>query len=118
LAQVIRADDYAGTRIRVSAWVKGQGLERSGHFTATSFAADSGPMSPGLTRAACSLGGTFDWRLCEGVLDVPSMADTIEVSLGLEGKGAAWVDDVRITPVGLDVPLTEIDERPRALRNG
>jgi hypothetical protein len=118
LAQVIRADAYAGTRIRVSAWVKGQSLERGGHVTTTSYAADSGPMSPGLTHATCSFGGTFEWRLCEGVLDVPSIADTIEVSLGLQGKGAAWIDDVRIAPVGLDVPLTEIDERPRALKNG
>ena len=29
------------------------------------------------------------------------------MSLGLEGRGTAWVDDVELVAVGLDVPLTE-----------
>ncbi len=118
LAQTIRADAYAGTRVRVSAWVKARGLERGGRFSVHTFAADAGLFNPGLTRAGCPLEAAGEWRLCQGVLDVPSITDTIEVGLNLEGKGAAWVDDVKIEPVGLDVALTEVDDRPRALGNG
>ncbi|HVH42941.1 MAG TPA: hypothetical protein VM925_11380 [Labilithrix sp.] len=118
LAQAIRADRHAGTRVRVAGWVKGEKLERGGRFRAATFAADAGPMSPGLTHASCSLDGSFDWRLCEAVLDVPDSADTLDVGLVLEGKGTAWLDDVSVTPVGLDVPLTDVDDRPSALQNG
>jgi hypothetical protein len=118
LAQTIRADDYAGTRVRVSAWLKARDVERGGSFTVTSYAGDAGPLSPGLTKASCGLGRTLEWELCEGVLDIPVIADTMQVSLGLQGKGTAWMDDVRVVPVGLDVPLTEVDRRASALRNG
>ena len=79
LSQTIRADDYAGTRVRVSAWVKSRSLERGGRFSVTTFAADAGPLSPGMTRATCDLEGAREWRKCEGVLDVPTIADTIEI---------------------------------------
>lgn len=118
LAQSIRADLHAGTRVRVSAWIKSLGVERGGSFGITTYAADAGPLSPGLTRAHCGLGGTTEWHLCEGVLDVPAFADSLELALALQGKGTAWMDDVRIEPVGLDVPLTEVDDRPRGLLNG
>jgi hypothetical protein len=118
LTQSIRADDYAGTRVRVSAWVKAQGVERGGSFNVVAYAADAGPMSPGLTRAVCPLPETLGWKLCEGVIDIPTIAGAIHVSLNLQGKGAAWMDDVQLSPVGLDVPLTEIDRRPPALLNG
>ncbi|MDB4938790.1 MAG: Transcriptional regulator, AraC family protein, partial [Labilithrix sp.] len=118
LVQSIRADDYAGTRVRVSAWVKAENVERGGFFAVNTYAADAGPLSPGLTSARCGLGPTSEWKQCEGVIDVPSLADTLQVTLGLEGKGTAWIDDVRLTPVGLDVPLTHVDRRSSALVNG
>lgn len=118
LLQDVRADDFAGTRVRVTAWVKGKDLERGGRFWALTYGPDSGPLSPGLTRAGCSFEGTFAWRKCEGVLDVPQGASILDLGLALEGKGTAWIDDVTITPVGLDVPLTEVDRRARAIENG
>jgi hypothetical protein len=118
LSQTIRADAYAGARVRVSAWVKARGLERGGRFSVHTFAADPGMFNPGLTYAGCPLHEGGEWRLCQGVLDVPSITDTIEVGLNLEGKGTAWVDDVKIEPVGLDVAITDVDDRPRALGNG
>ncbi len=48
----------------------------------------------------------------------PPLADIVQVSLGLQGKGTAWMDDVRIEPVGREVPLTEVDHRPSTLVNG
>lgn len=118
LVQSIRAGEHAGTRIEVSAWVKSKGLERGGRFGVTTFPANPGPMSPGLTRASCHLAKDVEWRRCEGVLDVPDIADTIAISLDLEGKGVAWVDDVAIRAVGLDVPTSEVDERSHVLLNG
>ncbi len=49
---------------------------------------------------------------------LPPLADIVQVSLGLHGKGTAWMDDVRIEQVGLDVPLTQVDHRPSTLATG
>ncbi len=118
LAQSIAADEWAGMRVRVSAWVKSRALERGGSFSVTTFAADSVMFSPGLTRAYCPLDFDMVWRRCEGVLDIPRNADSIQVALNLQGKGEAWIDDLEIVPVGLDVPPTNVDQRPRAIENG
>ena len=48
---------------------------------------------------ACKLSGTFEFRLCEIVLDVSDRADSIQIGVGLGGSGTAWLDDVTLEPV-------------------
>jgi hypothetical protein len=97
--------------------VRATNAERGGAFGVTTYAADSEQFSPGLTRAKCELDRGSEWKRCDVVLDVPPVADVVAIALGLEGRGAAWIDDVTIERVGRDVPLTHLDTRPRGLVN-
>ena len=117
MLQSIRAADHRGKRLRVSAWVKGADVE-SGWLLAQAMAADSGLDSEGISRGTCDVEGTFDWRRCEVVLDVPARAETIHVSACMAGHGTIWIDDVLLEEVDASVPLTWIDRRPREPAGG
>jgi hypothetical protein len=79
--------------------VKGEGISSRGDLWARVQAADSPADGPGLGYGNCELAGTFDFRPCEIIFDVPERADSIEVGLGLGGAGTAWIDDVTLEPV-------------------
>jgi hypothetical protein len=116
LLQSILAADHRGRRLRASAWLRGESARRAALLVQV-MGPESGPGSEGLSRGSCDAHGTFDWTLCEVVLDVPMAGDTIHISADLEGRGALWVDDVRLEQVGDDVPVTWTDQRPRAPAN-
>jgi len=47
----------------------------------------------------CKIVGTKQWRLCEGVFEVPDFAVSAEVvAENKAASGTLWVDDVRLTP--------------------
>lgn len=117
LLQSLRADDARGRRLRLVAWVRGAAVD-SGSLLVQVMAVDSGLGSEGISRAACDLTGTFDWRRCELVFDVPARADTIHVSPSLEGRGTLWVDDLVLDQVASDVPVSWVDQRPNGPTNG
>ncbi len=117
LLQSLRAADHRGKRLRASVWLRGQAVDDAA-FWVNVLAAESAPDSEGISRGVCGVDGTFDWTRCEVVLDVPPRARTIHINVYLEGRGTLWIDDVEMQEVGPDVPLTWIDGRPRAPRNG
>ncbi len=117
LLQSIRAADYHRKRLRASAWLRGDAVT-SGAFLVQVMAAESGVGSEGISRGSCGVEGTFGWKRCEVVLDVPARGETIHISPYLEGRGTLWVDDVKLEEVGPEVPVTWIDRRSRALSGG
>jgi hypothetical protein len=101
LAQIVRAQQYWGKRVRVSAYIKGwespNAQPESLYFTATAF----GP--GGMVRGESGLvatGPSDAWRRYEQVLDVPPGSLTIELRVWLERSGQIWVDDVRLEELG------------------
>jgi hypothetical protein len=52
--------------------------------------------------------GTADWQQYSVVLDVPADSAALAYGFFIGGTGEAWVSGVRIEPVGLDVPSTNI----------
>jgi hypothetical protein len=117
LLQTIRAEDHRDKRLRASVWLRGESVA-SAAFLVQVMSAESGEDSEGISRGFCGTEGTFDWKRCEVVLDVPERGETIHVSAVLEGRGALWVDDVQLEEVGPAAPLTWVDRRPRTPRNG
>ena len=59
--------------------------------------------------------GTREWRLYEGVLDVPASATNIAFGFLLHGSGELWADGFRLEPVSGAVPLTVPDNGVRPL---
>ncbi|HKE17427.1 MAG TPA: hypothetical protein VKB80_21280 [Kofleriaceae bacterium] len=115
--QSIRAADHRGKRMRASAWLRGADADDAALLVQV-MTGESGPGSEGISSGVCGAQGTFDWRRCDVVFDVPERADTIHITPYLEGRGTVWIDDVSLDEVGRDVPLTWVDRRPRAPENG
>jgi len=88
-----------GRRVRVTAWVKGERIERGD----TSWKVGTVDLSFGLPdgtmqhRSVCGLTGSFDWRQVEGTIEVPPAARGLHVRLGLNGAtGTMWIDHVEL----------------------
>jgi hypothetical protein len=91
LVQSIRADNYRGKSIRLTAWLKTDEARGAGIFLRVDGAGqrtrDLGSTSPRRSQA------TKDWEKETVELDVPKSATEIFFGVTLSGKGAAWVDD-------------------------
>lgn len=110
LTQGFRADEYRGKRLRLSAFVKAEGVEKAGLWmridgkekTALTFDnMDNRPVK-----------GTSDWKKVSVVLDVPEDAEEIYFGFLLAGGGQAWVDDMAFEAVGKDVASTAMKVAP------
>jgi hypothetical protein len=102
--QVFRADgtnDYRGQRIRVSGYVKAEGIEGwaalwvrvdgSRHQVSYFDRRQDGVFA--------IVVGTTDWEWREIVLDVPEDGRSIALGISLEGTGQVWLDDVQFEVV-------------------
>ena len=87
----------AGTRLRLSAWVKGQGIHRG----------DAGWKVGGVRFAVITgktqyvssppLVGSFDWKKTSVELTVPEGLRSLNVEAGLNGAtGTIWIDNVEV----------------------
>ncbi|NUO50300.1 MAG: hypothetical protein HOV80_15705 [Polyangiaceae bacterium] len=115
--QGFRADAWRKKRVRFSAWLRGEAVDREGGLSVMVLGPDAPPMSPGLAAAGNGRSGTFDWERYDVVLDVPAEADTIVVGIGMSSTGALFFDDLAVEEVGLDVPVSNIDMRPSEIVN-
>ncbi len=111
LMQGTPADSYHGKRIRLSAYIKTEEVERQtglwlrinrSQIQTLSFAdMNNRPIQ-----------GTTDWQKYDLVLDVPNEATSISFAFFLMGRGQVWVDDVQLEIVGQEVATTETTEDP------
>lgn len=108
---------FQGKRVRISAWLKVEGLEAvagaagglpSAAGQASLFAAVGSPTT-GIRRDRMSdqtITGSTDWVYREFVADVPRDGRRISIGFWLEGKGQLWVRDMQIEKVSKKVPLS------------
>ena len=107
LTQDISADQYAGKRLRMTAWVKCndpgkkawagifmnvRGIE----FKTAGFSNMYDKSAPAPAKG---------WVKCELVTDVPADAKIISFGLYKVYAGEAWIDDINLEVVGANVPL-------------
>lgn len=110
LMQSFDAEPHVGTRLRLSASIRTEAVERwaglwmrvDGEKGALAF--DNMEHRP--------LRGTLDWRVVEVVLDVPEGAVAIWFGCLLVGDGGIWVDDFGFETVSVDVPTTDMMKSP------
>jgi hypothetical protein len=111
LTQWFRAAEYRGKRLRMTAYVKTDGVEgwtglwmRIDGKEKTSLAFDNMMGRP--------VKGTTEWTKYEVVLDLPEEAEEIFFGYLVAGKGRGWVDDISFEAVGKDVPTTGLEVQP------
>ena len=108
LTQAFRADKFRGKRVRMTAFVKTDGVVgwaglwmRVDGKDKTGLAFDN--------MGDRKIEGTTDWQKYEVVLDVAGDAEEIFFGFLVAGKGQGWVDDIVIEEVGKDVAATGRD---------
>ena len=116
LMQVISAKDYVGKRIRLSGWLKTDGVDASGLWMRIRPAGSDDSLAVD-TMHARSIKGSNDWAKAEVVLDVASNADNIMFGSWVGLKGKAWLDDVKVEVVDRSVPTTDRPLWPSSPRN-
>jgi hypothetical protein len=103
--QSVRSDHYRGKRIRVSAWLRTEGVTDEACLWVRVVPIDRDTT---LSRAAVPLRGTLDWKRYEVVLDVSVAAHSIMYGLSLHGTGKAWIDDMTWEVVDASVPTVGV----------
>jgi len=111
LMQMFDAGEYVGKRLRLSASVKSAGITKwAGLWMRIDGATPPGSQMATLlgfdNMQSRPIAGTADWKTHAIVLDVPAEARGIAFGILLSGPGQAWMDDLRLEPVGTDVPVT------------
>lgn len=110
MTQCVATDNYAEKRMRLS-----------GHLKTVNASAGQMWMRVDQGRFMLSfdnmdnhrLTGTVDWKREEIVLNVPEGSDRICFGFLLAGgRGEVWADDLKLEPVGMNVPLTTPYKRP------
>jgi hypothetical protein len=104
LMQTIAADDYRGSRWRLSGYMKTEQVARAQMWMRVDGAEkailafdnmDSRPVA-----------GTTDWKRYEIVLDVPQGSIDIAFGFFLAGSGKVWGDNFKLEKVDATVPTT------------
>jgi hypothetical protein len=108
LMQTIRADDYVGQRVRLSARMKS---ENAAGFQLWFRVDGQGKMLRFYNMQDRPILGTTDWKKYEIVLDVPAGSTSLNYGFFLQGgQGKGWADAVTLDPVGKDVPVSELPQ--------
>ena len=105
LIQIIRAENYLGRRIRLSAWVK---ADRAGQANIWMRVDGSDATIAFDNMDNRKARGTFEWRLQQIVLDVPADAAIINYGMLVAHGGQAWLDDVLLEAVDKRVKSTDM----------
>jgi hypothetical protein len=106
LLRDIPASEYQGKRLRLSASVKTKGVRQ---WAGLWMRVDKGKGNPPLAFDNMydrQIKGTNEWHQYQVVLDVAPDATALFFGVLLVGTGQVWLTDVRLEPVGLNVPTT------------
>ena len=123
LMQTFDADMYRGKRVRMSGYVKSEGVElytREFGWAGLWMRVDGPQLYKPLAFDNMSnrpIYGSTDWQKYEIVLDVPENSVNIAFGILLAGKGQVWLDGIQFEVVGQDVPTTDLGASPKQPRN-
>ncbi len=110
--QGFQAAKYRGKRLRLSAQVKVDGVERQSGLWMRVDGKERGGLAFD-NMGDRPITGTADWKRYDVVLDIPNEAEEIYFGFLMAGKGRAWVDDITFEVVGKDVAATGMEVEPQ-----
>jgi hypothetical protein len=117
LIQSIQAGQFAGKRVRLSAWVRTRDLMGGVQLW---LRADARSIMRLDNMADRALGESQEWRRIESVMDVPADAFALAFGVFVRGPGTVWLDHFSLEVVSSDVPTTKLAGEspiPEALLN-
>ncbi len=117
LSQSIKADDYRGKRLRLSGYVRADGVIGWAGLWMRVDAPKAGQPIALDNMHERPIKGTSDWVRYEVVLDVSSDAAIIVFGALLDGAGQIWVDDLKLEIVDTSVATTGWQTRERQPQN-
>jgi RNA polymerase sigma factor (sigma-70 family) len=83
---------YLGHRIRVTAWIKAQGVSSDGGIRIKVNDADGNVIADDGQRLHRPVRGTMDWKVYTAFANIPAAAVKIQWGVMLNGRGSVWVD--------------------------
>jgi bifunctional DNase/RNase len=104
------ATSYRGQRLRITTYVKAENVKRA-NFHLTIVGPTLEPDSVRIVQHMTStqqhpVEGTSDWTQHDLVIDVPTNANSIQLSFSMEGHGTVWLDNIHVAVVDKSIPLT------------
>lgn len=116
LMQRIKADNYIGQRLRVSARLKSDSVDQL-HLWFRIDGADNKPLRFNNTPDQ-PVSGTSDWKRYSIVFDVPPGSTSLNYGFFLlGGKGEGWADSFVVERVNKDVLLSTDQDAPSPIYN-
>jgi hypothetical protein len=107
LMQTFKANNYRAQRIKLSAYVKTKYIVGWSALWMRVNDVAGKPLSFDDMRDRPLIGNS-EWTPIEIVLDVPSVSDEISFGILLQGKGQVSIDNIKITIVNSDIPVTDV----------
>jgi hypothetical protein len=104
LNQTLAADDYRSKRVRLKGQIKTKDVDKWAGFWLRADAENKIVAFDNMQRRGVT--GTTDWQAAEIVLDIPAEAEKLTFGLILDGKGKAWMRDIKFEVVDASVPVT------------
>lgn len=104
LSQKCDATPYRGQRVRISLWIKTDGVNGAAQFYV--FVNDQAGVQ--LVQGGYGVDGSRYWRQYAAVADVPEAAATLSYGMVLNGAGKAWFNDLQIHVVPNTVKLDHV----------
>ena len=112
LMQSFGADQYVGKRVRYSAFVKSENVERwAGLWMRVDGKSGQSPLAFDNMQDR-PVKGTSTWRNYEVVLDVPAGATGIAFGILMDGPGTVWMNSAKIEEVPDSIPATDKIKAP------
>ena len=104
--QSFSADNYIGKRLRFSALVKSEGIEGGwgGLWMRVDDHNDRNSAFDNMQDRR--IDGDTDWTKYSIVLDVSENAKVVLFGTLMSGKGQLWIADLKLEPVGKEIPTT------------
>jgi hypothetical protein len=115
LMQQFQAADYLGKRVRLSAAVRTENVDKWAGLWMRVDGAERGSLSFDNMQDR-PIKGTTGWARYDVVLDVPENATLIALGMLVSGPGSAWLDDVKFEVVEKSVPTTGKKLEPPSAR--
>ncbi|MEV7526738.1 hypothetical protein [Streptomyces sp. NPDC091371] len=115
LVQTIKADEYRGTRLQLTAMVKARDVVGwAGIWMRVDDARDHTVAFDTMRDPERRIAGSVGWRRYRIVLDIPETGAYINFGAVMERTGQIWLDDVRVDVVDVSIPATDtIPDLPR-----
>lgn len=103
LSQKCDATPYRGQRVRISVWIKTDGVNGAAQF----FFSVEDQAGARVARGGDGVEGSRYWREYAAVVDVPEEAAALFYDMALSGAGKAWFNDLQIHVVPSSVKLDQ-----------